>query len=245
LTIINANRGCVEQRCATNYPIFVVTMENDVRTFQKAFVAVGTSMVASFFVPVLVMSGTAGFAALAFVSDADTDQTQWVGVHRGMLAHAVAALEAGSGGKVLEIRLEPKDTGPMFEAVISHEVALAYVRIDPVTDQVVMIDTAVIPEWMAGWKLRADARSIEKAKVPLSQAILLAEKRGEGVAVNAGLAKPLTGGNAVLAYNVEVVRNKRADRLAIDATTGHPIANPDALYDPWTPSKLVKKILPQ
>jgi hypothetical protein len=41
-------------------------------------------------------------------------------------------------------------------------------------------------------------------------------------------------------YNVEVVEGQKRERIALDAITGAPIANPDQLYEEWSPVKLAR-----
>ena len=59
-------------------------------------------------------------------------------------------------------------------------------------------------------------------------------------AIGAGLAKPLSGANQVLAYNIELLKGGKRRLIAIDATSGAKIANPEALYESWTPVRLVR-----
>jgi uncharacterized membrane protein YkoI len=95
---------------------------------------------------------------------------------------------------------------------------------------------------MLGRELKAYVKSIRHAHLPLAQGIALAERTANKPAIGAGLAAPLSGTNAVLAYNVEVMKAGKRDRIAIDANTGAPIANPDEIYGAWTPVKLVRRI---
>jgi hypothetical protein len=147
------------------------------------------------------------------------------------LAKAVAALEAATGGKVLEIR---------FESVVAKSDEVIYMAIDPVTQDVTKIDIKELPAWMLDWKLTAYVKSIEKATVPLAKAITETEAMAGAPAIGAGLAKPLTGANEVLAYNVELLAHGKRERVAIDATTGAKIANPEEIYVSWTAVKLVR-----
>jgi hypothetical protein len=111
-----------------------------------------------------------------------------------------------------------------------------------VNDTATSIDIAQLPEWMVGRKLTEYMGSIHKAKLPLADAIGMAERKAKEPAVGAGLAKPLSGSNAVLAYNVEVMKGQKRERIALDAITGAPIANPDQLYEEWSPVKLVRRL---
>jgi uncharacterized membrane protein YkoI len=174
-------------------------------------------------------------------ADTNTAGTPWAGVTYTSLADAVRAVEQATGGKVLEVRFDEHSGHATFEAVVDRQNTLVDMRIDARTDEVTEINIKEIPQWMLDWKLRADMRSIEKAKVPLADAIRMAEQISGAPAIDAGLAKPLSADNAVLAYNIEVVKNGKPDRVVIDAVTGQVIADPDELLDPWTPEKLVHK----
>jgi uncharacterized membrane protein YkoI len=160
------------------------------------------------------------------------------GLHEGSLRQAVQALEHGTGGKVLEIRLSDEPGEISFDAVIAKGEDLLDMHIAGVNDTVTSIEIAQLPEWMVGRKLTEYMRSIYKAKLPLADAIGMAERKAKEPAVGAGLAKPLSGSNAVLAYNVEVMKGQKRERIALDAITGAPIANPDQLYEEWSPVKL-------
>jgi uncharacterized membrane protein YkoI len=164
------------------------------------------------------------------------------GLHEGSLRQAVQALEHSTGGKVLEIRLSDEPGEISFDAVIAKGEDLLDMHIASGSDAVTSIDIAQLPEWMVGRKLTEYMRSIYKAKLPLADAIGIAERKAKEPAVGAGLAKPLSGSNAVLAYNVEVMKNQKRERIALDAITGAPIANPDQLYEDWSPVKLARRL---
>jgi uncharacterized membrane protein YkoI len=83
-----------------------------------------------------------------------------------------------------------------------------------------------------------------RAKVPLDEAIARAEKRGHVSAIDAGIAKPLRGTNAVLAYFVETIDGSRREELAVDAETGAFIQNPDSLFVAHTPVELARRLSP-
>ncbi|MDB5364916.1 MAG: hypothetical protein JWM77_843 [Rhodospirillales bacterium] len=168
----------------------------------------------------------------------------YAGLTRTSLSDAVAKVEEATGGRVLEIRwLHAPGHG--FETVIAKPDGVEYIRVNPLTDKLVVLRAEEIPEWMLPWKLRQDVRSLAQAKVPLTAAIQTAENATRAIAVDAGLAKPLTGGNSVLAYQIEVLRGGKPDRVAVDAVTGEMIANPDAVLDPWTPEKVLEKTVQQ
>lgn len=164
------------------------------------------------------------------------------GLHEGALRQAVQALEHSTGGKVLEIRLSDEPGEISFDAVIAKGEDLLDMHIASVSDAVTSIDIAQLPEWMVGRKLTEYMKSIYKARLPLADAIGMAERKAKAPAVGAGLAKPLSGNNAVLAYNVEVMKKQKRERIALDAITGAPIANPDQLYEEWSPVKLARRL---
>ena len=165
-------------------------------------------------------------------------------VTRSALAEAVEALEDETRGKVLEIRFaRDADDEASFEVVLVADDELVYMRAYPVTDILEVLEIAELPPWMAGWTLTAYMRSIAKAEVPLTAAILQAEVAEDAPAIAAGLASPLSATTAVLAYNIELIRGDRPVRVAIDARTGRRIANPEALYERWTPTELVRRTI--
>jgi hypothetical protein len=156
------------------------------------------------------------------------------------LPKAVSALEDSTGGKVLEIRFVDEKGRERFESVVAQPNEVIYLAVNPVTDDVTKIAVKELPTWMLNWKLTAYVRSIEQATVPLTKAVMEAEAQARAPAIGAGLAKPLTGANQVLAYNIELLTGGKRSRIAVDATNGARIANPDELYEPWTPVKLLR-----
>ena len=183
----------------------------------------------------------ATLASVVLVVGAAISQQREPGVSDDSLGHAVQVLEKGTGGKVLEIRLSDQPGDPSFDAVIAKGDDLLYMHI-ALNDSVTSIEIKQLPEWMVGRRLTAYMNGIRQAQVPLPQAIAIAERTANMPAIGAGLAAPLSGSNAVLAYNVEVMKAGKRDRIAIDAITGAPIANPDELYVTWTPVKLVRRL---
>src|SRR5882757_6946319 len=68
----------------------------------------------------------------------------------GSLRQAVQALEHGTGGKVLEIRLSDEPGEISFDAVIAKGEDLLDMHIAGVNDTVTSIDIAQLPQWMVG-----------------------------------------------------------------------------------------------
>ena len=189
-----------------------------------------------------LIPGLATLALVVLTIGAALAQQREPGVSENSLRHAVQVLERKTGGKVLEVRLSDRTGDPSFDAVIAKDDDLLYMHIAALSDTVTSIEMAQLPEWMVGRELTAYMKSIRQAKVPLTEAITLAERMANKPAIGAGLAAPLSGTNAVLAYNVEVMKGGERHRIAIDAVTGAPIANPDELYAAWTPVKLVRRL---
>lgn len=181
--------------------------------------------------------------ALLFSASAGAD-TEEPGVSDTLLSHAVEALEKATGGKVLEVRLIDEQGEPSFEAVVAKDDDVLHLRISSVNDAISVIEVKDLPQWAVNWELTAYARSIKEAKVPLAQAILMAEGIAGAPAIGAGLAKPLDGTNAVLAYTIEHLKGGKHTRVVIDAQTGLKIADPEELYEPWTPIRLVHRTAP-
>jgi hypothetical protein len=117
-------------------------------------------------------------------------------------------------------------------------------RIESPSDNVTEIKVRELPPWLLNYHMDAYVRSISKTQVPLDEAIVKAEARDSAPAIDAGIAKPLSGTNAVLAYFVETMKGSTRHEFAIDATTGAFIANPEELYEPHTPVDLARRIAP-
>ena len=192
---------------------------------------------------------SAGKVAACTIVAATLSATPWAWVQAaspivpmGALAHATTELERESGGKVLEIRLVDEQGDPSFEAALTVDDAIHYMRIASVTANITEITVRELPEWLANYRLEAYMKSIEKARVPLAEAVGQVEQTAKAPAIAAGVAKPLSGGNAVLAYYVETMLGKKQEIHAIDATNGRMIANPEAVYEPRTPIKLLRRL---
>jgi hypothetical protein len=160
----------------------------------------------------------------------------------GALGNAVRALEAQTQGKVLEIRFVDERGKERFESVVVNDQDLLYMNISSPAQDITQIEVKNLPAWVTDkhWTLNQYVESIAKARIPLDSAIDRAEKMTRAAAIGAGLAKPLNPSNAVLAYYIELQRKGKRERIAIDATDGSKIANPEALYEPWTPVKLMR-----
>jgi hypothetical protein len=165
-------------------------------------------------------------------------------IPEGALAHAADALEKTGEGQVLEIRLADEKGDPVFEAALVRNDTLRYMRIASAGADATEIETKELPAWAVDHALDAYMRSIVRAEVPIARAIARAEQRASAPAIGAGLAKPLSGTNAVLAYYVETIEGDRREMLAVDARSGAFIANPEALYEPRTPVKLARRLAP-
>ena len=181
-------------------------------------------------------------AVVAGVRPATPAQAGSADILRGELTKAVGALEDSTGGKALEIRFVDEVRHDHFESVVAKPDEVIYVAVNPVNEDVTKIAIKELPAWMLNWKLTQYVRSIEKANVPLTKAVADAESLAQAPAIGAGLAEPLTGTNQVLAYNIELLlADGNRKRVAIDATSGARIANPEEFYEPWTPVKLLRK----
>lgn len=162
-------------------------------------------------------------------------------VPMGALAHATEEIERSTQGRVLEIRLADEKGDPVFEAAVAHGDMVLYTRIKSLTDEVTEIAAADLPAWLTSYKMQTYMKDIERAKVSLAAAIQAAEEDAKAPAIGAGLAKPLT--SAVTAYYVETTAKGTQRLRAVNAETGALIANPEAVYDHWTPVKLVRRLV--
>jgi uncharacterized membrane protein YkoI len=180
-----------------------------------------------------------------WAADQDTGSSSYTnadysGVTSDTLSRAVEAIEKDTGGRVLEIRL--LHTNPIaYAAVIAKGQELANVSVTPINPHVVALSAQETPQWMLDWQLRADMHDIHKTTLSSADAIRAAERATGAPAIDAGLAKPLSADNAVLAYNIEVLKDGVPHRVAIDARTGQQIEDPEAVLSPWTPERLASE----
>jgi uncharacterized membrane protein YkoI len=179
-------------------------------------------------------------ASSAARSLAATPATLLGEVKPGTLAHALHVIEASTGGKVLEIRLL-RENEAGFAAVVVMGPELVHVRVSALNDNVTRISVSDTPQWMLDARLKAEMHDMAEMRIGPEEAIRKAEQSAQGAAVDAAIARPITPRNQVLAYNVEVLRDGRAERVAVDARTGELISNPDAVLEPWTPRRLASQ----
>jgi uncharacterized membrane protein YkoI len=156
------------------------------------------------------------------------------------LARAVQAVEQATGGRVLEVRLLHQN-GPGFQAVVIKNKQLTNVKVNSSNGNVTTIAATETPQWMLDWRLKSEAHEIGHAHVTPQQAVRSVEQAAGAPAIDVALARPLSGGNDVLAYNVEVVKDGMPQRVAIDANTGQIIADPQTVLGPWTPERLAEQ----
>lgn len=187
--------------------------------------------------------GLAGHGPAARAQSAATSPGQLV--NKQTLPLAITAAEKFSGGKAMEIRFRVRQGVPGFDAVTARPGGFSRVRFEIPSSSVAAIGETDVPTWMSDWVLKADAKSLTKAKLSLAQAVVKAEDIAQAPAVDAGIAAPLSAGNDVLGYNVQVFQADRPQRLVIDAMTGQPIEDPDQFMEAWSPehalSESIKK----
>jgi hypothetical protein len=147
------------------------------------------------------------------------------------LPGAVAAIEAASGGRVVEIRYNNVSGVPGYDVVVAKGSQVSFQRFSKPDAGLVALTGKTQPEWMLKWQARRDVDLVEKAKVPLSTAIRTAESSMSGApAVAAGIAQSASRPDtSVHAYNVAILEGKDLRRVAVDSDTGQTIDDPSAL----------------
>jgi hypothetical protein len=158
----------------------------------------------------------------------------------GTLAHATEVMERATHGQVLEIRQMDETNDPAFEAAVARDDTVLHLRIAPGTDVITEIVASELPSWLMNYRIQAHMRGISRVEVPLVEAILKAEQSAQAPAIGAGIARPLRGGNEVLAYYVEIIGDRARKLLAVDAKTGAIAVNSNSVYEPWMPVKLLR-----
>src|SRR5258708_36555683 len=74
-------------------------------------------------------------------------------VPMGALAHAAAALEQSTGGRVLEVRLANAAGAPAFEAAIAQHDGVVYMRIASPSDNVTKVKARGLPPWLLSYHM--------------------------------------------------------------------------------------------
>jgi hypothetical protein len=149
----------------------------------------------------------------------------------GALPAAISAIEAESGGKVVEIRYNNTGGAPGYDVVVAKGAQISFERFTKPGQGMVEHTKSTKPEWMLAWPAREDVSLVTTAKVRLSDAVRTAEAaNGNAPAVAAGMATSAAGADtSVKAYNIAIVQDGELRRVAVDSATGSPIANPGML----------------
>jgi uncharacterized membrane protein YkoI len=147
------------------------------------------------------------------------------------LPRVITGVASASGGDVIEARYARRNGTPGFDILVSKGGQLQSVRLEGSGGKLQQIDISARPTWMQNWAQRADVRIARAAKVPLETAVKTAEQSVGGPAVAAGIARGAANNETdVHAYNVLILTNDgRTRRVAIDASTGQVIEDPQAL----------------
>jgi uncharacterized membrane protein YkoI len=155
-----------------------------------------------------------------FSGDADT------------LSNAVKTIEAASGGRVVEIRYNNVAGVPGYDYVVEKDSQVSFKRFSVPTGGMITLTEKTEPAWMLNWRQRQDVKVVNAAKVSLSDAIHTAEAEARAPAVAAGIAASASNPTSdVHAYNVAVLTQGKLRRVAVDADTGQPIEDPQALSE--------------
>jgi uncharacterized membrane protein YkoI len=192
--------------------------------------ATGFLITTTIVLPSLLLHGTASSApqltehweTLSAIKNLDVAATS--------LPNAITAIETKTRGKVMNIRLEDDGSGtPVYDAVVVTPRAVGVARFYARTRKVSRIGDDKTSDRSLKWEQLGDVKSFGKATTPLSKAIATVEQITGAPAINAGLAKRLTPNDDVLAYNIEILKDGQAERIAIDANSDEVIADPMAL----------------
>lgn len=145
------------------------------------------------------------------------------------LPRAISAIEAADG-RVMEIRYDGR-AAPGYDVVVVRGGRLQFVRVaEPYVGLTAIVGSSR-PAWMLGWRGRREVKAVRRARVGLASAVRDAEAdANHAPAVAAGIAASASNpASDVKAYNVLVETRSGPRRIAIDAATGDPIANPGVL----------------
>ena len=146
------------------------------------------------------------------------------------LPKAVAAIEAASGGRVVEIRYNNVSGAPGYDVVLERGAQVSFQRFTKPGGGMIALTGKTEPSWMLKWQARRDVSFVKQAKVSLAAAIRTAESSLPGPAVAAGIARSASSITTdVHAYNVAILNGGRLHRVAIDSATGLMIDDPNAL----------------
>jgi hypothetical protein len=148
----------------------------------------------------------------------------------GALPAAINAIEASSGGRVLEIRYNNLD-GPGYDVVLAHGQQISFQRYTGPATHMVALTEKTVPAWMQDWSAREDVKLVDTAKVKLADAVRAAEAANNNApAVGAGIAKSASNSaTSIKAYNVALLKDGNQTRAAVDSATGALIADPSVL----------------
>jgi hypothetical protein len=146
------------------------------------------------------------------------------------LPNAISAIEAATGGRVVEIRYNNVAGVGGFDFVLARDSQLSFERVTGPNGDMTELSGQGMPSWMLDWPGRKDARLVSMAKVPLADAVRTVESTMGAPAVAAGMAQTAANANtSVKAYNVAIVKDGEERRVAVDSDNGFLIADPSML----------------
>lgn len=178
----------------------------------------------------LALATPAGAQSVAMPAHPDINLAGFSG-DPSALPDAVAAIEAASGGRVVEIRYDNVSGAPGYDVVVAKGASVTFARFSKPAGGLTVLTSDARPRWMLDWVSRRNIDLARLAAVPLDKAIRTAEaSRGGAPAVAAGIAATASQPtNEVHAYNVAVLTDGAQRRVAVDSETGMVIADPRAL----------------
>lgn len=127
------------------------------------------------------------------------------------LQQAITDAATSGGGPALDGFLEQRDGKPMYRIrVLQNGNQIATERVDAASGQVTAVGKAIPrADWTA--MERQEVGNLDQAKLPLAQAIAVAQKKQAGNAVSAGVSDY----RAELTYNVDLVDKGTVDRVRV------------------------------
>jgi uncharacterized membrane protein YkoI len=139
------------------------------------------------------------------------------------ISRAISAAEQHSRGKALDASFEENNGRPAYRVKTYEDGKIWQGLVDDTSGQVVG-QGRVLQEAKLDREDKAEIGALKSAKTSLTDAVTVAEQKGSGKAIDAGLEEH--GGK--FAYEVETVKDGRTQRAMVDPQSGKLLAATDA-----------------
>jgi uncharacterized membrane protein YkoI len=131
---------------------------------------------------------------------------------------AISAVEGMKGGAVIGVRLDVRNGKPIYRVKTYQNNSVWQGMVDAQTGNMIGMGKTT-PENQLDQKKRGELTELGQAYTSLGEAVVMAEDRDAGRAINASLGAV----KGTIVFEVTVVKNDSVRKMAVDPTSGQPV----------------------